>query len=757
MQGTSLLGFINLLPDAAVVVDTGHVIMLANDRAKALLGPSDLTRTRLALSTAPNLGERRFESNLSSAEGVVTLRTSAGVEAMEFTASQVLVDDTPALLVLLRRPRANTSRELARALQHNEQRLALATQVSKVGIFDHDVSAPPEAEPYWSPALRQLLGVDEAQAASFEWYRGRIHRDDLPRLDAAVAASMDPSGTGSIDLEYRWHHPDGQMRWLLVRASTLYTEIDGRRTPIRCIGAVLDVTERHVVEEEHQRRAAILDATPDVVAITDLDGNLSYLNQAGRRLMGIEATADIGTYNIGSAQTSATRERWMREGIPAATRAGVWTAELEFLRHDGEIVPMSQVLLAHRDTDDNVVQLTSVARDLSKERLLEDQFRHAQKMEAIGRLAGGVAHDFNNLLSVIWGFTELAADELSPEHPAAALLTEVQRAAERAASLTEQLLAFSRKKILKLRVLDINEVLADITPMMGRLVDDSIQVRVFWSSQPVRIKVDPNQMQQVLLNLVVNARDAMPDGGVLTLEAERVTLDVGQAASKLDVPPGTYALIAVSDTGHGMDEATRRRVFEPFFTTKGPGRGTGLGLSTVFGIVRQSGGSIWLYSEPGRGTTFKIYIPCTEEPLHVAASNTTTVPTTQSGVILVTEDDVQLRSMLSNVLTRAGFQVLSAASPSEALEIAKRHPHEIDLLLTDVLMPGMNGKQLADKLSETRPETAVLFMSGYTENTIVHHGVLDEGLNFVAKPVTPQRLLGAIHEVLSGNGTYSEA
>ncbi|MFN2167747.1 MAG: sensor histidine kinase, partial [Anaerolineae bacterium] len=273
-------------------------------------------------------------------------------------------------------------------------------------------------------------------------------------------------------------------------------------------------------------------------------------------------------------------------------------------------VPMSQVILAHREADGSIGYFSTIARDLSREKELEDQFRQAQKMEALGRLAGGVAHDFNNLLSAIMGFTEMAKQDLESGHRARLALNEVHRTAEQAAALTGQLLAFGRKQTLQPRIIDVSKTLGEMKPMLERLIDQSIQLRIMLSRDPVSIKADPNQIQQILLNLVVNARDAMPQGGQLTISSTRVTLDDGEATSRLQLNPGSYALIAVSDTGHGMTADVRSRVFEPFFTTKDPGKGTGLGLSTVFGIVRQSGGSVWLCSEPGRGTTFKIYLPC---------------------------------------------------------------------------------------------------------------------------------------------------
>ncbi|MDD9935642.1 MAG: ATP-binding protein, partial [Myxococcales bacterium] len=362
----------------------------------------------------------------------------------------------------------------------------------------------------------------------------------------------------------------------------------------------------------------------------------------------------------------------------------------------------------------------------------------------------GGAHDFNHLLSVIMASCELASLELPDGDPAGLELSNIQAAAERAAALTAQLLAFSRKQILQPQVLDINEVLGELQPMLERLLDDNIEVRVFPADGAHNIRADHGQIQQVLLNLVVNARDAMPEGGVLTLEARSELVEDEDAAARLDLDVGAYVILTVSDTGVGMDAETRERIFEPFFTTKGPGSGTGLGLATVFGIVRQSGGSIWVYSEEGFGTTFKIYFPATDSPAESRPPRSSLPPGPVSGTILLVEDEEHLRAVVERVLARAGYDVLAASSPQQALEIAEHHDGGIDLLLTDVLMPGMTGRQVADGVQQHRPKTVVLFMSGYTENSIVHHGVLDTGVNFIPKPLTPARLLEAIGEALGG-------
>jgi two-component system cell cycle sensor histidine kinase/response regulator CckA len=381
-------------------------------------------------------------------------------------------------------------------------------------------------------------------------------------------------------------------------------------------------------------------------------------------------------------------------------------------------------------------------------RATEERLLQAQKMEAIGRLAGGVAHDFNNILTAIVGYAALLTDSL-PEGDELEMARQIRSASDRASSLIRQLLAFGRRQIMEPRVLDPGEIIDEITPLIRRIIGEDIEFKTIRRPDGLLVRVDPTQFEQVLVNLIANGRDAMPSGGQLTVEIASVELDDLYAATHPEVVPGPYVMVAISDTGAGMSQEVREHIFEPFFTTKEGSGGTGLGLATVYGIVKQSGGSINVYSEPGRGSVFKVYLPQVFEPADErAAPSAEPAAVRETGTILLAEDDEAVRGIAVRALSRAGYEVLAADSGPMALELARSHPGAIDLLVTDVVMRGMSGRQLAQELHELRPETPALFVSGYTENAIVHHGVLDPEMAFLPKPFTPTALVRKVRELL---------
>jgi signal transduction histidine kinase len=383
-------------------------------------------------------------------------------------------------------------------------------------------------------------------------------------------------------------------------------------------------------------------------------------------------------------------------------------------------------------------------------RQLEEQYYQAQKMEAVGRLTAGVAHDFNNLLTAINGFAELIQAQLRPDDPVQEMAAAVLRSGQRAASLVRQLLAFSRKQIIQPQVLNLNTIVVELDKMLQRVIGEDIDLKIRLAPELWPVKVDPAQMEQVILNLVVNARDAMPTGGQLTIETANVVIDDNYVADHLDSQPGKYVLLTISDTGFGMSPEVKAHIFEPFFTTKERGHGTGLGLATVFGIVKQSGGNIWVYSEEGMGATFKIYLPAVEEKITRPSALLEAGPELPVGseTILLVEDDMGVRELLRRVLPKLGYTLLEAGSGQEALRLLADYPDPVHLLLTDVVMPGISGKTLAEEVSRARPDLKTLFMSGYTDEAIVQHGVSDAEVAYLQKPFSLMALAAKIRSVL---------
>ncbi len=424
---------------------------------------------------------------------------------------------------------------------------------------------------------------------------------------------------------------------------------------------------------------------------------------------------------------------------------------------DGRVIWLRDIVHVARDVRGEARQLRGITLDLTERkrseealRQSEDQLRQAQKMEAVGQLAGGIAHDFNNLLMVIQGDSDLILRRLPEGHALRRNAEGIREAAQQAAALTRQLLAFSRKQVLAPKVVDLNAIMAALHKMLQRLLGETIHLVTVPGPNLASVKADPGQIEQVIMNLAVNARDAMPDGGQLTIETGQIELDAATARQHGEALPGSYVMLAVTDTGSGMDEATRSRLFEPFFTTKEQGKGTGLGLSTVYGIVKQSGGHIWVYSEPARGTTFKICLPAVAaEPEDVVdAPAIVETPAARAETVLLVEDAARVREVVREILEMSGYRILEARHGAEAIEISERHDGPIHLLVTDVVMPHMSGRELAQHLAPLRPDMRVLYMSGYTDDAIVRHGVLEAGTAFLSKPFTPDALAAKVREVL---------
>ena len=507
-------------------------------------------------------------------------------------------------------------------------------------------------------------------------------------------------------------------------------------------------THQENLRDANERLETVIQASPFAIVAMDLEGNVQSWNLASERIFGWRPDEVIGRppLFLAAEHVQEFRDKIERTGR-GEPLAGL---ERRRLRKDGTSIDVAVWTAPLRDAAGSVCGIIAAITDISEQKKLEEQLRHSQKMEAIGRLAGGVAHDFNNLLTIINGYGHMMLKSLRPTEPLHGHAEQILKAGNQAAALTTQLLAFSRRQIIQPKPVDLNYVITDIEKILRRVIGEDVAVRTILDPALWLVKADPNQMGQVLINLASNARDAMPRGGTLTVTTENVTLTQSQGRETADIPAGSYVKLTVSDTGDGMDAETLSHLFEPFFTTKERGKGTGLGLSSVYGSVRQNGGGISARSEPGRGATFCIYLEQLQEPATVGEPELVrNCDHRGHETILLVEDEAPLRNMLREALVKAGYDVREAGDGSEALKKWERDAASIDLLLTDVVMPGVNGRELARRFALRSPHVQVIYMSGYSDDMIVSHGILRAGTHFVQKPFLPDTLLAKVREVLN--------
>jgi two-component system cell cycle sensor histidine kinase/response regulator CckA len=647
-----------------------------------------------------------------------------------------------AALARFNRERFKANRDASEAFE-TLRKLSRAVEQSPVSVVITDTDGSIE---YVNPKFTQVTGYSSDEVFGMNpriLKSGEASPEVYREMWATITAGREWRG------EFHNRKKGGELFWEFASISPI---LDERGQITHFVAVKEDITNRKRAEEALAKSEllfrSLIENALDIIAVVAPDGTVRYVSPSVERLLGREP-ARVGGLNVFDLihpdDLPLAKERFQR-----TLETGTRFEQIEFrVRHSDGSWRILSMIGKPSPPATGARGLIINARDLTESRALEEQLRQAQKMEAVGRLAGGIAHDFNNLLTTIIGYTELATGRMKPEDPSRTDLSEIDKAAHRAADLTRQLLAFSRKQVLQLRVIDLNQVVSDTNKMLRRLIGEDVELVTSLEERLSSVRADTGQIEQVLLNLAVNSRDAMPKGGKLTIETSEVDLDESYSAFHFDVPAGRYVLLAVSDTGTGMDAATLSHVFEPFFTTKEAGKGTGLGLSTVYGVVKQSGGHVTVYSEPGVGTTFKIYLPRVEgvpEKDRASSVNAALVGGTET--VLVVEDEDAVRRLTCRSLEAQGYVVLPAASARQALFLCGKHAGEIHLLITDVVMPGVSGRELARSAAVLRPRMKVLFMSGYTDDAIVQHGVLAAGAFFLQKPFTPRSLAQKVREVL---------
>jgi PAS domain S-box-containing protein len=585
-------------------------------------------------------------------------------------------------------------------------------------------------------SVDDVLGKDDVELFSPEIGRAMMQRDRAVVQSGETQTYEEPATAAGVTRTY-------------LATKGPYRDPSGK--VIGLLGICRDISDRKLAEEamrrSQQRLSIHFEHTPLAVVEWDLEFRVAAWNPSAERVFGYSREEAVGQHGslIVPAQFRPFVDQVWQDLLDQ--KGGVRSAN-DNVTKDGRTISCEWYNTPLVDDSGRVLGVASLVQDVTERVALEERLRQSQKMEAVGRLAGGVAHDFNNLLTVILGYSQILAEGVPAGSRLADSTAQIKSAADKASGITRQLLAFSRKQVLSPRVINLNDIMLNLDSLLRRLIGEDIEVLTVPDNGLGSVRADPGQIEQVIMNLALNARDAMPRGGKLTLETSNAQLDESYSRRHQPAEPGRYVMLAVSDTGHGMSAETQARIFEPFYTTKEVGKGTGLGLSMVYGIVKQSGGYIWVYSEPDRGTTFKIYLPRVDQPAEVTAENRSKTVQRGTETILLVEDDAQLRQLSSSVLAHCGYKMLVAASPEEGVAICKENHHDIRLLITDVVMPRMNGRQLAEQVAQISPNIRVLYISGYTSNAIVHYGVLDPGLWFLPKPFSLSSLVAKVREVL---------
>ncbi|MBD3257796.1 PAS domain S-box protein, partial [candidate division GN15 bacterium] len=728
-------------PEPLFLLDKQQHVRQANQAAADMYGfaPRNLVRLRAADIVHPdmraNISDRLarsmrdhtwFESRHVRADGT-DFPVEVQVREVEIDGRQMMFGSVHDV---------SSRYEAEQALRVSEERLRLALDAAEMGMWVWDV---PVNDVEWSDGVARIFGIEPGEfEKTYESFLKRVHEGDQERVDTRVRTVLEDREFTEYQEEFRIAWPDGTVRWIELRGRI---DRDQAGAPTTFAGIVLDTTERNkaaeALRESEERYRTYVDVAPIAIILLSKDGHILDANSAATRMFGytIEELHAHTVFELDVSESSAPAA----EAFAMLQEKGELRSErrIQCKDNDYRVVDLNAVLLGNG-------QVLGCAIDITERRVLEDQLRKAQKMEAVGQLAGGVAHDFNNILQAISGYTDLLLSDAPEGSSNREMLSEIANASQRAGRLVSQLLAFSRRQVMRPETLDLNEVIAALTGMLSRIIPESIKVDFVPGHALGWVQADRGMIEQLVTNLCVNARDAMPEGGKLTIETEMVYVDGDYKKAHAWARVGRYVLLSVTDTGKGMDKATLDHIFEPFFTTKAVGKGTGLGLATVYGIVKQHDGIINAYSEPGQGTTFKVYLPLSERSAIDVGTKVEGRAVGGTETILLAEDDEAVRGLAERVLTRAGYTVLTAEDGKRALEVFQAHKDTVDALLVDVVMPGLSGRGVLEEIRKTKPDIPVVFASGYSENVVHTNFVVKAGIRLVQKPFSHDALLRAI-------------
>ena len=749
---------VRLSPVAILVDRGGHGVSFANPAALRLFGAAD--ESELIGKTASDLMHpshqeeiRRTVAHLRAGALAAPLiqkavRVDGSLRDVEAHVALIQNGAEPVLQIVL----DDVSERVAvvRSLWESENRLRKAQAMAHVGNWQIDLSV----QRIWgSEEALRIYGADpEAPMPDLQTVQQCVVPEERARLTEALRDLVENGR--AYDVEFRIRRLDtGELRTVHSRAEVVRTSSGA---PTSIVGVIQDITDRTRVQQALRQSEARLLTTlysiGDGVITTNLAGDIEQMNRSAETMTGWTEAEARGVparevFRLVDEETSTLQDGLVSRAISERKSISIGTG-VALLARDGTLLSVSCSVSPIRAEEESPSGAIVVFEDKTRERTLEDQVRQSQKLEAVGRLAGGIAHDFNNIVSVVLGHTELLLDELKPADPMRESIRAIADAARRGAGLTRQLLAFARRQIVAPVPVDLNAAISSLKGMLGRLVGEDVELQFHPGENLWVTQIDPTQVDQVLANFATNARDAIEDTGTIVIETGNVTIDEEYAAERVDALPGDYVRLSFRDTGKGMDRATMAQIFEPFFTTKPSGQGTGLGLATVFGIVKQNGGFLTVDSEPDRGATFTIFLPRFYGAAQGALAPREELPVRGTETLLVVEDELQLLNLARLTLAGKGYTVLAASTPAEAIRACETHPGEIHLLLTDVVLPGMNGRELQEHLAPIRPRMKVMFMSGYTADVVAQRGIAAGEMEFLPKPFTPRVLVRAVRAFL---------